>query len=301
MIMGQTINDIYRGSFTALATPFKKDESLDDEAYIRLIERQIEGGTAGLIPAGTTGESPTLSHHEHAYIIEQCVKTANGRVKVMAGAGSNSTKEAVAMAKHAQSVGADSLLVVVPYYNKPTQEGLYRHFMSIADAVTIPMWLYCIPGRSVVDLTPQTVARLAQHPNIAGTKDATANLSRPIEVRCLAGESFNQLSGEDNTVLSFLAAGGHGCISVTANVVPHLCADMHLAWQEGRIQDAIDIQDRLMPLHNALFAESNPGPVKYALSRLGLCNPVLRLPLCEPTEVTKQRVDEALRSLDLLD
>ncbi|MDF7674553.1 4-hydroxy-tetrahydrodipicolinate synthase [Acetobacteraceae bacterium ESL0709] len=299
--MGQTINDIYRGSFTALATPFKKDESLDDEAYIRLIERQIEGGTAGLIPAGTTGESPTLSHHEHAYIIEQCVKTANGRVKVMAGAGSNSTKEAVAMAKHAQSVGADSLLVVVPYYNKPTQEGLYRHFMSIADAVTIPMWLYCIPGRSVVDLTPQTVARLAQHPNIAGTKDATANLSRPIEVRCLAGESFNQLSGEDNTVLSFLAAGGHGCISVTANVVPHLCADMHLAWQEGRIQDAIDIQDRLMPLHNALFAESNPGPVKYALSRLGLCNPVLRLPLCEPTEVTKQRVDEALRSLDLLD
>lgn len=299
--MGQTINDIYRGSFTALATPFKKDGNLDKEAYTRLIERQIEGGTAGLIPVGTTGESPTLSHQEHGLVIEQCVKVANGRVKVMAGAGSNSTSEAVAMARHAQSVGADSLLVVVPYYNKPTQEGLYRHFMAIADAVSIPLWLYCIPGRSVIDLTPQTVARLAKHPNIAGTKDATANLSRPIEVRRLAGAEFNQLSGEDHTVLSFLAAGGHGCISVTANVVPHLCADMHLAWQEGRLQEAIDIQDRLAPLHNAMFVEANPGPLKYALSRLGLCESVLRLPLCEPTETTKKLMDEALRNLDLLD
>ncbi|QHI95443.1 4-hydroxy-tetrahydrodipicolinate synthase [Aristophania vespae] len=299
--MGQTINNIYRGSFTALATPMNKDKTLDIGAYTAMIERQIEAGTQGLIPAGTTGESPTLSHKEHGHIIEHCVKTANGRVKVMAGAGSNSTNEAVSMAKHAESVGADSLLVVVPYYNKPTQEGLYRHFMEIADSVSIPIWLYCVPGRSVADLTPQTVARLASHPNIVGTKDATANLSRPIEVRRLAGEDFNQLSGEDNTIVSFLAAGGHGCISVTSNVAPHLCADMHLAWQEGRVQEAIDIQDRLTPLHNALFAETNPGPVKYALSRIGLCNSVLRLPLYEPSEATKAQIDEALRTLDLLD
>ncbi|MXV36274.1 MULTISPECIES: 4-hydroxy-tetrahydrodipicolinate synthase [unclassified Saccharibacter] len=299
--MADIINNEYRGSLTALVTPMKTDGSLDEHAATSLIERQILAGTTGLIPSGTTGESPTLTHKEHLDVVEHCVKVAKGRAKVMAGAGSNSTREAVEMARHAESVGADSILVVVPYYNKPTQEGLYRHFMTVADATSLPLWLYCIPGRSVVDLTPETVGRLAKHPNIVGTKDATANLDRPIEVRRLAGAEFNQLSGEDGTVLSFLGAGGHGCISVTSNVVPELCTQMHRLWQEGKVQEAIALQDRLAPLHDALFAESSPAPVKYALSRLGHCQPTLRLPLVEPREETKQQVDAALRSLGLLD
>ncbi|MXV44223.1 4-hydroxy-tetrahydrodipicolinate synthase [Saccharibacter sp. 17.LH.SD] len=298
--MAHTINNVYRGSLTALVTPMNRDGSVDERAATDLIERQIQGGTTGLIPSGTTGESPTLTHHEHGQVVEHCVKAANGRVKVMAGAGSNSTREAVEMARHAHDVGADSVLVVVPYYNKPTQEGLYRHFMSVADATPLPVWLYCIPGRSVVDLTPETLGKLAKHPNIVGTKDATANLSRPIEVRRVAGAEFNQLSGEDGTVLPFLAAGGHGCISVTSNVAPELCAKMHRLWQEGKVAEAIALQDRLMPLHDALFSETSPGPVKYALSRLGLCTSTLRLPLVEPREETKKKVDAALRSVGLL-
>ncbi|MBS0982671.1 4-hydroxy-tetrahydrodipicolinate synthase [Gluconobacter cerinus] len=292
---------MYQGSLTALITPMGTDGRIDFEVATKLIERQIEAGTSGLVPAGTTGESPTLSHEEHGQIIAHCVETSNGRVPVMAGAGSNSTSEAVQMARHAHSVGASSLLVVVPYYNKPTQEGLYRHFMTIADATPLPIHVYCIPGRSVVDLTPETLGRLAQHPNIAGVKDATANLVRPIAVRRNVKKPFNQLSGDDNTVVSFLAAGGDGCIGVTSNVVPALCAEMHSAWQEGRIEDAIEIQDRLSPLHDAMFMESNPGPVKYAMSRLGLCNATLRLPLVEPQEATRKAIDAALRSLDLLD
>lgn len=298
--MAVTINDEYRGSLTALVTPMQKDGRLDEQAATQLIERQIKGGTTGVIPSGTTGESPTLTHHEHGYVVEHCVKVAQGRIKVMAGAGSNSTREAVEMARHAQKVGADSVLVVVPYYNKPTQEGLYRHFMTVADATSLPLWLYCIPGRSVVDLTPDTLGRLAKHPNIVGTKDATAHLDRPIDVRRVAGSEFNQLSGEDGTVLSFLAAGGHGCISVTSNVVPDLCAEMHHLWQEGKVQDAIALQDRLMPLHDALFAESSPAPVKYALSRLGYCEPTLRLPMVEPRDETKKQIDAALQALSLL-
>lgn len=299
--MARTINERYHGSLTALITPMKKDGTLDEQAATRLIERQIQGGTTGLIPSGTTGESPTLSHEEHGRVIEHCVEVATGRALVMAGAGSNSTHEAVGMARHAHKVGADALLVVVPYYNKPTQEGLYRHFMTVADATPLPLWLYCIPGRSVVDLTPETLGRLAKHPNIVGTKDATANLTRPIAVRREAGAEFNQLSGEDGTILSFLAAGGHGCISVTSNVVPDLCSQMHRLWQEGKVQEAIALQDRLMPLHDALFAETSPAPAKYAMSRLGLCESTLRLPMVEPTEATKKRVDAALHSLGLLD
>lgn len=291
----------FRGSLTALVTPMSADGQIDYDVAAKLIERQINGGTTGLIPAGTTGESPTLTHQEHGRVIEHCVEVSAGRVPVMAGAGSNSTVEAVGMAKHAHTVGADALLVVVPYYNKPTQEGLYRHFMTIADATPLPIWLYCIPGRSVVDIAPATMQRLAAHANIVGTKDATADLARPIVMRRVTGKPFNQLSGDDNTVLSFLGAGGDGCIGVTSNVAPHLCAQMHTAWQEGRLQDAIAIQDRLSPLHDAMFRESNPGPVKYALSRLGLCTPTLRLPLAEPLEATKQMVDAALRSLELLD
>ncbi|QDH16182.1 4-hydroxy-tetrahydrodipicolinate synthase [Swingsia samuiensis] len=290
----------YQGSLTALITPMHEDGRVDFDAATRLIEHQIENGTTGLIPAGTTGESPTLSHTEHNQIVEHCVKTANGRALVMAGAGSNSTSEAVGMAKHAHAVGADSVLVVVPYYNKPTQEGLYRHFMTVADATPLPLYLYCIPGRSIVDITPETMGRLAKHPNIVGTKDATANMARPIAVRRHVNKEFTQLSGDDNTVLSFLAAGGHGCIGVTSNVVPKLSSDMHKAWQEGRISDAIALQDKLSPLHDAMFMEANPGPVKYAMSRLGFCSPTLRLPLVEPQEATRTAIDAALRSLGLL-
>lgn len=292
---------LYQGSLTALITPMHEDGHIDFDVATKLIERQIDAGTTALIPAGTTGESPTLSHEEHAKVVAHCVETAGGRVRVMAGAGSNSTSEAVEMARHAHSVGADSVLVVVPYYNKPSQEGLYRHFMTIADATPLPMFLYCIPGRSVVDISVETMRRLAEHPNIVGTKDATANMARPIAIRRAVKKSFNQLSGDDNTVLSFLGAGGDGCIGVTSNVVPHLCADMHLAWQEGRVEDAIAIQDHLTPLHDAMFMESNPGPVKYALSRLGLCTSTLRLPMVEPREDTRRAVDAALRGLELLD
>lgn len=298
--MPNVINELYNGSLTALTTPMHEDGRLDDAAFARLIERQIAGGTRGLVPAGTTGESPTLTHDEHVHVIESCIKAADGRIPVMAGAGSNSTREAVEMARHAASLGADALLIVVPYYNKPTQEGLYRHFMTIADATDLPIWLYCIPGRSVVDLSVETVSRLARHPNIVGTKDATANLARPIGVRRAAGEEFNQLSGDDGTILSFRAAGGHGCISVTSNVVPDLCAEMHRAWEEGRVTDAIAQQDRLTPLHDALFVETSPGPVKYALARLGLCTPTLRLPLSEPLPETKKQIDDALRGLGLI-
>lgn len=290
-----------RGALTALVTPMQTDGAVDYTAFARLIERQVKGKAAGVIPAGTTGESPTLSHDEHRRVVAHCVEVANGRIPVMAGAGSNSTSEAVEMARHAHSVGADSVLVVVPYYNKPTQEGLYRHFMTVADASPLPLYLYCIPGRSIVDIAPETMARLAQHPNIVGTKDATANMARPIAVRRAVGKPFNQLSGDDNSTLAFMAAGGDGCISVTSNVVPELCADLFTAWDEGRIADAIALQDRLTPLHDALFVESNPGPVKYALSRLGLCSPTLRLPLAEPTEPTQRIVDRALRSLELID
>ncbi|KXV34399.1 dihydrodipicolinate synthase [Gluconobacter thailandicus] len=303
MSRGETMVEtgMYQGSLTALITPMDTDGRIDFGVATKLIERQIKAGTSGLVPAGTTGESPTLSHEEHGQIIAHCVETSNGRVPVMAGAGSNSTSEAVQMAKHAHAVGANSLLVVVPYYNKPTQEGLYRHFMAIADATPLPMYLYCIPGRSVVDLTPETLGRLGEHPNIVGVKDATANMARPIAVRRHVKKPLNQLSGDDNTVVSFLAAGGDGCIGVTSNVVPDLCAQMHAAWNEGRVKDAIALQDRLSPLHDAMFMESNPGPVKYAMSRLGLCAATLRLPLVEPQDATRKAIDAALRSLDLLD
>lgn len=298
--MTTAINMQYHGSLTALASPMQRDGQLDDQALESLIDYQIDGGTIGVIPVGTTGESPTLTHREHARFIEKTIEYVNHRMKVMAGAGSNSTEEAVGMARHAHKAGADALLVVVPYYNKPTQEGLYRHFMTVADATPLPLWLYCIPGRSVVDLAPETVERLARHPNIVGTKDATANMARPLAIRSLAGKDFNQLSGDDGTILSFRAAGGHGCISVTSNVAPRHCAELHQLWEARRLEEAIALQDRLTPLHDALFVETSPGPVKYALSRLGIGSPTLRLPLVEPEERTRKQVDAALRGLGLL-
>ncbi|MFW7266974.1 4-hydroxy-tetrahydrodipicolinate synthase [Gluconacetobacter sp. Hr-1-5] len=292
---------MFKGSITALITPMNDDGSLDFPALGRFLDWQVTEGSSGVVPMGTTGESPTLTHDEHARVVEYAVQVVAGRVPVIAGAGSNSTTEAVNMARHAKAAGADAVLVVAPYYNKPTQEGLYRHFMAVADATDLPLVVYNIPGRSVVDISVETMARLARHARIIGVKDATANLLRPIQVRRAIGHKpFNQLSGEDGTVVSFLAAGGDGCISVTANVAPRLCAELHRAWQDGRVADAMELQDRLSPLHDALFCESNPAPVKYAASLLGLAGETCRLPLAPLTDASRALVREALAAVGLL-
>jgi 4-hydroxy-tetrahydrodipicolinate synthase len=291
---------MFKGSITALITPMTDAGALDEAAYARFIDWQITQGTAALVPVGTTGESPTLTHAEHRRAVEIAVEAAAKRVPVIAGAGSNSTAEAISLAQHASQVGADAVMVVTPYYNKPSQEGLYRHYMAVADAAGLPLIIYNIPSRSVIDMTPETMARLAAHAHIVGVKDATANLARPLHTRRSCGPDFIQLSGEDHTVLSFLAAGGHGCISVTANVAPKLCADMHAAWAEGRVADAIRIQDSLVPLHDAMFCEASPGPVKYAASLLGFTTPCVRLPLAPITEAAETRVKTAMSALGLL-
>ncbi|GAL96817.1 dihydrodipicolinate synthase [Acetobacter tropicalis NRIC 0312] len=291
---------IFTGSITALITPMNRDGSLDFTSFENLVNWQIEEGTSALCAMGTTGESPTLSHAEHHAVVERTIKVSGGRVPVIAGAGSNSTSEAVDLAKHAEQAGASAALVVTPYYNKPTQEGLYRHFMAIADAISIPVVLYNIPGRSVVDISVETMARLAKHANIIGVKDATANLLRPLQVRRAVTKRFNQLSGEDGTAVAFLGAGGDGCISVTSNIAPSLCASIQKAWQEGRAGDAIAAQDKLLPLHDALFCESNPGPVKYAASLLGLAGETTRLPLAPLSEASRLMVRAALVNVGLL-
>jgi 4-hydroxy-tetrahydrodipicolinate synthase len=292
---------MFKGSITALITPMNDDGSLDFSSFGRFVDWQVTEGSSGVVPMGTTGESPTLTHEEHARIVEFTVQAVAGRVPVIAGAGSNSTAEAVTLARHARAVGADGVLVVAPYYNKPTQEGLYRHYMTVADATDLPLIIYNIPGRSVVDISVETMARMAQHARIVGVKDATANLLRPLQVRrAIRHKPFTQLSGEDGTVVSFLAAGGEGCISVTSNIAPRLCADLHRAWQDGRVADAMALQDRLSPLHDALFCESNPGPVKYAASLLGLTGETCRLPLAPLAEDSRTRVREALIAAGLL-
>ena len=290
----------FTGSLTALVTPMREDGSLDEAAYAALVDWQIREGTEGLVPVGTTGESPTLSHAEHMRVVELCIEAAAGRVPVVAGTGSNSTAEAIELTRHARDAGADAALVVTPYYNKPTQEGLYRHFMAIADAVDLPVIIYNIPGRSVVDMTPETMGRLAKHANIVGVKDATANLARPLHQRAACGPEFVQLSGEDHTALAFLASGGHGCISVTSNIAPRLCAEMHRAWREGRVCEAMVIQDRLLPVHDALFCETSPGPVKHAASLLGYGTAHCRLPLAPIAPATAERVEAAMRGAGLL-
>jgi 4-hydroxy-tetrahydrodipicolinate synthase len=290
---------MFKGSFTALITPFDGSE-VDDDAFRRLVELQVEAGTHGLVPVGTTGESPTLSHDEHQRVVESCVAAAKGRVPVIAGAGSNSTKEAIELARHAEKAGASAVLVVTPYYNKPTQEGLYQHFKAINDAIGIPILMYNIPSRSVVDMSVATMARLFQLPNIAGVKDATASPVRLSQQRLAMGQDFNQLSGEDATALAFMAHGGHGCISVTSNVAPRLCAEFQNACLGGDFKRALELHDRLMPLHDALFVETSPGPVKYAASRLGLCKPGTRLPLAPVSDQTKTIVDAALAKAGLL-
>jgi 4-hydroxy-tetrahydrodipicolinate synthase len=291
---------MFKGSLVALITPMRPDASVDERAFADFVDWQIREGTQGLVPVGTTGESPTLSHDEHKQVVEIAIKVAKGRVPVIAGAGSNSTAEAIDLARHAKSAGADAILVVTPYYNKPTQEGLFLHFTAIADAVDIPLIIYNIPPRSVVDMSVETMARLAKHRNIVGVKDATANLTRPLHTRRACGDEFCQLSGEDHTAISFLAAGGQGCISVTGNVAPRLCSEMHTAWQDGRLQDAMAIQSRLVPLHDAMFAETSPGPVKYAASLLGHTSETCRLPLAPCSEATKSRVRSAMGEVGLL-
>ena len=288
-----TAKTSFRGSFTALVTPFKNG-SVDEKAFRDLVNWQIAEGTKGLVPVGTTGESPTLSHEEHHRVVEWCVEEARGRVPVVAGAGSNSTKEAVDLARQAEKSGADAVLVVTPYYNKPTQEGLYQHFKAINDAIGIPIILYNIPGRSVIDISVDTMKRLFELKNVAGVKDATANMTRVSQQRAAMGEDFNQLSGEDITALGFMAHGGHGCISVTSNVAPRLCAEFQAACLKGDFGAALKVQDKLAPLHINLFIEASPAPVKYALSLLGKCENRLRLPMVPASEAAQTAVRNAM-------
>lgn len=290
---------MFKGSFVALITPFKGG-ALDESAFKKFVDWQIEEGTHGLVPCGTTGESPTLSHDEHKRVVEWCIEVTAGRVPVMAGSGSNSTDEAISLTRHAKEAGADAALVVTPYYNKPTQEGLYRHYAAIHDAVDLPIFIYNIPGRSIVDMSVETMARLAELPNVVGVKDATQDLARPISTRLAIDDEFCQLSGEDGTAVPYLAAGGHGCISVTANIAPRLCSEMHEAWQNKDLDAVLALQDRLMPVHDAMFCETSPGPVKYAASLLGKCEAEARLPICEITDANKTTVRDALVGAGLL-
>lgn len=288
-----------KGSMPALITPFKNG-AVDEAGYRRLISWQIAEGSHGLVPAGTTGESATLSHEEHNRVIELCVDEAKGRVPVIAGTGSNATDEAIALTKHAKAAGADAVLSVAPYYNRPTQEGLYRHFAAIADAVDIPIVLYNVPGRTGVEISVETVARLSRIANIIGIKDATANLARPSRERLACAPGFRLISGEDATALGYMAHGGHGCISVTANVAPKLCAEFQNACMQGAFETALAIQDRLMPLHDAMFCEASPAPAKYAASLLGMSSDEVRLPLVAATEAARTRIREAMVHAGLL-
>ena len=288
-----------QGSMPALVTPMR-DGKVDEQAFRKFVSWQIEQGSHGLVPCGTTGESPTLSHEEHIRVVEICVQETAGRVPVIAGAGSNSTDEAIALTKHAKSVGADAVLHVTGYYNKPSQEGQYRHFRAVADATDLPILLYNIPGRAIVDISVETMARLAKHPNIIGVKDATANLMRPTRERNACGKSWRLISGEDGTALGYMAHGGHGCISVTANVAPKLCAEFQDACLRGAYDRARELQDKLMPLHDAMFCEPSPAPAKYAASLLGHCTPDVRLPLVELTEAGRVQVKAAMQGLGLL-
>ncbi len=294
-----TAKTSFRGSFTALVTPFRNG-SVDEGAFRRLVDWQIGEGTSGLVPVGTTGESPTLTHDEHKRVVEWCIDETNGRVPVVAGSGSNSTQEAIALSRHAEEAGADAVLIVTPYYNKPTQEGLYRHFKAVNDAIGIPIIIYNIPGRSVIDMSVDTMKRLFELKNIAGVKDATANVVRLSQQRAVLGHDFNQLSGEDATALGFMAHGGHGCISVTSNVAPRLCAEFQGACLKGDYAAALKLHDKLMPLHGALFIETNPSPAKYALSILGKCDETVRLPMVPLAETTKAAVRGAMMHAGLI-
>ena len=292
---------MFQGSMPALVTPFVNGE-LDEGGFAKFVEWQISEGSHGLVPVGTTGESPTLSHAEHKRLVEICVATASQRVPVIAGSGSNNTEEAIDLSRHAEEVGADAVLIVTPYYNKPDQRGLYAHFKAISEATSLPIFTYNIPPRSVVDMSIETMTRLFNEcENIVGVKDATGDLARVSLQRAAMGEDFIQLSGEDMTALGFNAQGGRGCISVTANIAPRLCADFQTATLEGRFEDALVIQDRLAPLHKALFIEPNPSGPKYALSRLGILPDEVRLPMVGVSDGVKTIIDQALVHAGLLE
>ena len=294
---------MFKGSIVALITPFKNNK-LDEDCYISLIHHHIKNGTSGIVPAGTTGESPTLTHEEHERVIELCVKESKGKIPIIAGTGSNSTDEAISLTKYAEKVGADAALVVTPYYNKPTQEGLYQHFKAINDRCSIPIIIYNIPPRSVVDMTVDTMSRLFELKNIVGVKDATGDLNRVDQQKKKMGPDFIQLSGEDGTALDFNMRGGVGCISVTANIASKLCSEFQDASltknNSNSIAKAKEINDQLMPLHKSLFIESNPSPVKYAANLLGLASDEVRLPLVKVTEETKKAVRSALSHANLI-
>jgi 4-hydroxy-tetrahydrodipicolinate synthase len=290
---------MFKGYFTALITPFR-DGKIDEGAYRALIDWQIAEGIGGLVPCGTTGESPTLSHAEHMRLIEICIDQARGRVPVVAGTGSNSTAEAIELTRHAKKAGATAALLVMPYYNKPTQAGMYEHFKAIAEAGDIPILIYNIPPRSVVNMTVETMTRLSKLKNIVGVKDATADLARPTQMRVAAGPEFCQMSGEDGTALAFFAQGGHGCISVTSNVAPRQCVEVYKAWASGDERKALDLHTRLMPLHDAMFVETNPMPVKYAASLIGKCSGEMRLPMVTPLAASRERIEKAMRELGLI-
>ncbi len=293
---------MFKGSIPALITPFTAEGAVDETAFAAHVEWQIAEGSSGLVPVGTTGESPTLSHDEHKRVVELCVEVAGKRVPVIAGAGSNNTNEAIELAQHAQEVGADALLVVTPYYNKPTQKGLFAHFSAIAEAVDLPIVIYNIPPRSVIDMMPETMGALVKaHKNIVGVKDATGKLDRVSEQRISCGKDFIQLSGEDGTALGFNAHGGVGCISVTANVAPRLCAEFQAATRAGDYALALEYQDRLMPLHKAIFIEPGVCGAKYALSRIRSVNRTVRSPLMSTLEpATEAAIDAALKHAGLL-
>ena len=285
---------MFHGSIPALVTPFKNG-AIDRNAFTNLIERQIEGGSTALVPCGTTGESATLSHAEHKEVVELCIQVAAGRVPVIAGAGSNSTREAIELIDHAKTVGADAALVICPYYNKPDQAGLEAHFRAINEAVSLPIILYNVPSRTACDLLPETVAKLASLANVVGIKDASNDLGRvSMHAALTAGEQFTQLSGEDPSSLGHRAMGGTGCISVTANVAPDLCAQMHAAFDAGDLDTARALDQRLIHIHKAMFLAPSPGPAKYVLAKMGLCSDEVRLPIVAPNKETQARIDEAM-------
>lgn len=290
---------MFKGSIVALITPFRS-RAVDEQAFQDFVEWQIDQGTNGLVPCGTTGESPTLSHAEHKRVVELCVEAAKGRVPVIAGTGSNSTEEAIDFTREAKAAGADGALVVCPYYNRPTQEGLYQHFKAVAECADLPVIIYNIPIRTAVDMSIATMARLAKLANVVGVKDATNDLARPLRTRQAIGADFCMLSGEDVTALAFNAQGGVGCISVTANVAPRACADMQEAWAKGDTARAQRINDRLAPLHDALFCETSPAPVKYGASLLGKATPEVRLPLVPASPEAQERMRQAMRSAGVL-
>ena len=294
---------MFKGSNVALITPFKNDK-LDDETYIKLIHFHINNGTNGLVPAGTTGESPTLSHNEHERVIELCVKESKGKLPVFAGTGSNSTEEAISLTRHAEKIGANGALIVTPYYNKPTQEGLYQHYKAINDKCGIPILIYNIPGRSVIDMSVETMARLYELKNIIGVKDATGDLDRVDQTLKKLGEDFLQLTGNDDNALEFNKKGGEGAISVTANIVPKICSDFQKFSNKkndtANKEEAEKLNEILKPLNHAMFIESNPSPVKYAAKQLGLCDDAVRLPLVKITDQSKDIVNQALKSAKLV-